>query len=62
MARVDSYYVKFVVKIITTSDIKVAVIGANDNTSLNNYTSINESTRKTTTYFVYNKESNIGLI
>jgi len=56
MARTDSYYIKSIVRIITTSDIKVAVIGANNNTS------INESTRKTTTYFVYNKESDIGLI
>jgi len=56
MARAYSYYIKFVVRIITTSDIKVVVKGANNNTS------INENTRKITTYFVYNKELDIGLI
>jgi hypothetical protein len=59
---VDLNYIIYVVTIVATSDIKVVVARVNNNTSLNNYTSVNKSTRRATTDFAYNKKSNIGSI
>jgi hypothetical protein len=42
------------------SDIKVPVIGIDNNTSLNNCTIVHRSIERTTTNFTYNKELDIG--
>jgi hypothetical protein len=47
---------------IVTSDIRIVVIRANNNTSLNNYTIVNIGTIKATTDIIYNRESDIVLI
>ncbi len=46
----------------TTSDIKVVVIGVDNNISLNNYTIINKSIRKEPTNSAYNRELDNGSI
>jgi len=62
IVRVDSNYIIFVVTAIATSDIKVVVIGIDNNTSSNNCTIVNINTRKTTIDFAYNRELDIGSI
>jgi hypothetical protein len=58
----NSNYIKSTVTTITINHIRVAVIGVDINTSSNNNTTFNRSTRRVTTYFVYNKELAIGSI
>jgi hypothetical protein len=40
---INSNHIKFVDKTIATRDIKVAVIGVDNNTSLDDYTSVNKA-------------------
>jgi hypothetical protein len=55
-------YIRSTTTSVAASCIKVAIIRTNINTSSNNYTSINKITKKVTTNFVYNRESDIGSI
>jgi hypothetical protein len=51
----NSYCIKSIVIVVTTSYIRVVIIGAHTNKSPNECTIINRGIRKTTTDFVYNK-------
>jgi hypothetical protein len=51
-----------IIAIAATSDIRIAVTKIDNNTSLNNYTTVIKSTRRKTIDSTYNRESNIGSI
>ncbi len=59
---VDYDYIKSIITIVATSDIGIAFIGANNNTSSNNCTIVNKSTKRANTKFVYNRELDIASI